>query len=150
MFDLFRSRDKAVRILLGALLVVVGLSMLTYLIPTYNTGGSSANDVVVAEIGKDAITLPEVQRVVQNAMRGRQMPPEILPSYVPQMIDNMINERALAYDAERLGFEVTDAQIGDAIRLYVPNLFQDGKFVGKEAYASLLSQQNLTIPEFEA
>ena len=73
MFDLFRSRDKAVRILLGALLVVVGLSMLTYLVPSYNTGGSSANDVVVAEVGKDAITLPEVQRVVQNAMRGRQI-----------------------------------------------------------------------------
>jgi peptidyl-prolyl cis-trans isomerase D len=148
MFDLFRSRDKAVRILLGALLVVVGFSMLTYLIPSYNTG-SSANDVVIAEIGKDTITLPEVQRLVQNTLRGRQMPPEIMPSYVPQMIDNLINERALAYEAERLGFEITDSQISEAIKSYVPALFQDGKFVGKEAYASLLSQQNLTIPEFE-
>ncbi len=148
MFDLFRSRDKAVRILLGALLVLVGFSMLTYLVPSYNTG-ASANDVVVAEVGKEAITLPEIQRLIQNTMRGRQLPPEILPSYVPQMVDNMINERALAYEAERLGFEVTDAQIAEAIRTYVPNLFQDGKFLGKEAYASLLGQQNLTIPEFE-
>src|SRR3954454_11308415 len=149
MFDLFRSRDKAVRILLGALLVVVGFSMLTYLVPTYNNG-TSANDVVVADVGKESITLPEVQRLIQNTMRGRQLPPEILPTYVPQMVDNMINERALAYEAERLGFEVTDAQIAEAIRTYVPNLFQDGKFLGKEAYASLLSQQNLTIPEFES
>jgi peptidyl-prolyl cis-trans isomerase D len=148
MFDLFRSRDKAVRILLGALLVVVGFSMLTYLIPSYNTG-ASANDVVVAEIGSEAITLPEIQRIVQNTMRGRQMPAEILPTYVPQMVENMINERAIAYEAERLGFEVTDAQIAEAIHLYIPNLFQDGKFAGKEAYAALLAQQNLTIPEFE-
>jgi len=149
MFDLFRSRDKAVRILLGALLVVVGFSMLTYLVPSYNSG-ASANDVVVAEVGKESITLPEIQRLIQNTMRGRQLPPEILPTYVPQMVENMINERALAYEAERLGFEVTDAQIAEAIRTYVPNLFQDGKFLGKDAYASLLSQQNLTIPEFES
>jgi len=65
------------------------------------------------------------------------------------MVENMINERALAYEAERLGFEVTDAQIAEAIRTYVPNLFQDGKFLGKEAYAAMLGQQNLTIAEFE-
>lgn len=149
MFDLFRSRDKAVRILLGALLVIVGLSMLTYLIPSYGDAGS-ANDVVIAEVGKTKITLPEIQRIVQNTMRGRQIPAEILPAYVPQMIDSMINERALAYEAERLGFEVTDDQISDAIRTYIPNLFQDGKFLGKEAYAGILAQQNMTIPEFES
>jgi peptidyl-prolyl cis-trans isomerase D len=31
----------------------------------------------------------------------------------------------------------------------MPNLFQDGRFVGKDAYAMVLSQQNLNIPEFE-
>ena len=72
MFDLFRSREKSVRILLGFLLLVVAVSMLTYLIPNYNQGGSSGNDVIVAEIGKDTITLPEVQRLVQMTMRNRQ------------------------------------------------------------------------------
>jgi len=148
MFDLFRSREKSVRILLGALLVLVGLSMLTYLIPSYNSGGS-ATDVVVAEVGGEAITLPQIQRIVQTQLRGRNMPPEVLPAYVPQLIDSVINEHALAYQAQKMGFEVTDAQIGDAIRTYIPNLFQDGKFVGKDAYAAVLAQQNLSIPEFE-
>jgi peptidyl-prolyl cis-trans isomerase D len=148
MFDLFRSREKSVRILLGALLVLVGLSMLTYLIPSYNSGGSST-DVVVAEVGGEAITLPQIQRIVQTQLRGRNMPPEVLPAYVPQLIDSVINEHALAYQAQKMGFEVTDAQIGDAIRTYIPNLFQDGKFVGKDAYAAVLAQQNLSIGEFE-
>ncbi len=137
------------RILLGALLVLVGLSMLTYLIPSYNTGASSS-DVVVAEIGKDVITMPDVQRLIQNTVRGRQLPPEILPNFIPQMIDQMITDRALAYEAQRLGFQVTDAQVIEAIQQLVPNLFPDGKFVGRDYYAAFLAQQNLTIPEFEA
>jgi peptidyl-prolyl cis-trans isomerase D len=148
MFDLFRSREKSVRILLGALLVVVGLSMLTYLIPSYNTGGS-ASDVVVAEVGGEDITLPQVQRILQSQLRGRNMPPEVIPAYLPQLVDQVINEHALAYEAKRLGFQVTDAQISEAIRTYIPNLFQDGKFIGKEAYSMILAQQNMTIPEFE-
>jgi peptidyl-prolyl cis-trans isomerase D len=149
MFDLFRSRDKAVRIMLGGMLLLVALSMLTYLVPNYNTG-SAASDVVIAEIGKETITLPDVQRLVQNTMKGRQLPAEILPNYVPQMIDQMITERALVLEAERIGLEVSDADVATTIRQLVPALFQDGRFVGKEAYAAMLAQEGLTIDQFEA
>ncbi len=149
MFDLFRSRDKAVRILLGGLLLVVALSMLTYLVPSYNTG-TGGSDVVVAEVGKDVITMPEVQQVIQMNLRGRQMPPEIMPHYVPQFIDSMITERAMAYEAQRLGFKVSDEDLASAIRVTIPQLFQDGKFAGKDTYAAVLAQQNMTIPQFEA
>ena len=91
MFDLFRSREKSVRILLGALLVIVALSMLTYLVPNYNDGSSTGGTgQVVASIGDDSITQTDVQRLIQNVVRGRQLPPEILPNYVPQLIDNMV------------------------------------------------------------
>jgi len=150
MFDLFRSRDKAVRILLGGILVLVSFSMLTYLIPSYNMGGANTADSVIAQVGKETITQLDVQRMVQSTMRGRQMPPEVLPNYVPQMINQMIDDRALAYEAERLGFQVTAADMSDAIRQMAPSLFPDGKFVGKEQYAGLLAQQNMSIGDFEA
>jgi peptidyl-prolyl cis-trans isomerase D len=150
MFDLFRSRDKAVRILLGGILVLVSLSMLTYLIPSYNSGGADASDMVVATVGKDVITVPEVNKVIQVTMRGRQIPPSVLPSYIPQLVDQMVMDRALAYEAERLGFQVSDAELRDAIQQMMPDLFPDGKFVGREAYASFLAQQNVRIEEFEA
>ena len=148
MFDLFRSRDKAVRMLLGGLLLLVALSMLTYLIPSYNTGGD-ASDVVVAEIGKDQLTLPEVQRSIQMAVRSRQMPPEMVSLMVPQLIEQMITERALAYQARRMGFEITDADVATSIKSLIPTLWQDGRFLGNDAYAQVLAQQNLSIPEFE-
>jgi peptidyl-prolyl cis-trans isomerase D len=149
MFDLFRSRDKVVRIFLGALLLIVAASMLMYLVPNYNSG-TTTSDSVIAEIGGDTITLAETQRVVQSAIRSRQLPTEILPTYIPQMLDQMVTERAMVFEAERLGMQVSDADVADAIRQMVPSLFPDGKFVGKEAYAGMLAQQNLTIDQFEA
>ena len=148
MFDLFRSREKSVRILLGALLLLVALSMLTYLVPNYDTGGG-ANDTIVATIGKDQITIVDVQRTIQSAMRGRQIPPEVLGSFVPQMVEGMIGERAMAYEAERLGYQVSDTELVQNIQTMIPGLYQDGKFVGKETYAAMLAQQNMSIPEFE-
>ena len=150
MFDLFRSREKSVRILLGGLLLVVAISMLTYLIPNYNQGGGLGSEMIVAEIGKETITLQEVQHLVQSTMRSRQLPPEILPNYLPQMIDQLVTERAMMQQAQKMGFQVSDAELADTIRQMVPNLFPDGKFVGNAAYASLLAQQNLTIDQFES
>ncbi|MGO9012124.1 MAG: peptidyl-prolyl cis-trans isomerase [Bryobacteraceae bacterium] len=148
MFDLFRSREKSVRILLGALLLLVALSMLTYLVPNYNTGAPTS-DSVVASVGKDDITTGEVMHLIQSTMRGKQLPAELISTYIPQMIEGMVNERALAYEATRLGFQVSDSDLRAAIQQMIPNLFPDGKFAGKDAYAAVLAEQQLSIPEFE-
>jgi peptidyl-prolyl cis-trans isomerase D len=148
MFDLFRSRDKSVRILLGALLLLVALSMLTYLVPNYNSGGSSS-DAVVAEVGDETVTLTDVQREVQNALRGKQLPPELLSTYVPQFVDRIVTEKALAYEARKLGFVASDSDVRTAIQQTAPGLFPDGKFVGKDTYAAMLGQQGMTIAQFE-
>jgi peptidyl-prolyl cis-trans isomerase D len=149
MFDLFRSREKSVRYLLGALLVVVAASMLTYLIPSYNLG-SGGEEMIVAKVGGETIPLIAVQRSIQNMMRGRQVPASLVPTMIPTIVESMITERALAYEAERQGMKVSDADIAAAIRQMIPSLFgPDGAFVGKDQYAAMLSQQNMTIPEFE-
>jgi peptidyl-prolyl cis-trans isomerase D len=150
MFDLFRSREKSVRILLGALLLVVALSMLTYLVPNYNTGGPARADSVVATVGPDDITVAEVQHLIQSTMRGRQLPPELVSVYIPQMVDQMVTDRALSFEAQRLGFRVSDSDLRESIQQILPQLFPDGKFVGKDMYAQLLAQQEMSIPQFEA
>jgi peptidyl-prolyl cis-trans isomerase D len=149
MFDLFRSRDKAVRIMLGGLLVIVAISMLTYLVPSYDSG-SNGTGAVVATVGSDDITATDVQKLVQNTMRGKQLPPDMLPIYLPQLVDEMIVNRAMAYEAERLGFQVSNADLSSAIQQMIPSLFPDGRFVGRDAYAGMLAQQQLTIAEFES
>jgi peptidyl-prolyl cis-trans isomerase D len=150
MFDLFRSRDKMVRYLLSAFLLVVAFSMVGYLIPGYGGASTSTgNDNVLAEVGDEKVMTIEVQRAIQAGMRNRQMPPDMARFYAPQLVEQMINERVMEYQARKLGFKVTDAQIADAIREQIPQLFPEGKFVGNEQYAQMLAQQDLTIPEFE-
>jgi peptidyl-prolyl cis-trans isomerase D len=46
--------------------------------------------------------------------------------------------------------QVSDQDIADDLRTNYGGLFQDGKFVGKDVYASMLAQQGVTIDEFES
>jgi Parvulin-like peptidyl-prolyl isomerase len=147
MFDVFRSRDKAVRYLLGAILGFVALSMVVTLIPGYGTP-SKGSEQVVAEVNKEPITVREVQMTLQSALKNKSIPPEMIPHYVPQLIDQMISDRAIAYQAKRMGFQVTDEDVARAIRSMLQPLFQGGEF-NKEVYAQFLARQGLTIPEFE-
>ncbi len=104
MFDLFRSRAKAVRYLLGGLLGIVALSMVITLIPGYGGSGGSSTDNVVADIGKGTLTVREVQNEMQQLVKGKQIPSDLVAVYLPQRIEQMIMERAVAYQAERMGF----------------------------------------------
>src|ERR1035437_9637847 len=150
MFDLFHlnNREKMKKFGMAAILVMVSASMLLYLVPSYDRS-SAANDQVMAQVGKESITEAEVRKTIQNQMKGRQIPLEILPNYVPTLVDQLIAERALAYQATKLGLEIADRDVADAIRQMFTSLFPDGKFVGKDVYAAMLAQQGMTIPEFE-
>ena len=151
MFDLFRSRDKVVRILLGGLLGVVGLSMVTYLIPGAGTGydGTSADNTVVATIGKDNLTTQEVSKVVSNMTRSRQMPPELLAMYVHQMVDQLIAERAMVYEAGRLGMRVTSDEAEDAILDSIPAEYVKNGKVDATIVNSMLQQQGITLADWK-
>jgi peptidyl-prolyl cis-trans isomerase D len=148
MFDLFNSQ-KAKRYVMGGILVLVSASMLLYLVPNYNTGAGGA-DAVVAKIGNTEITEAEARKSIQTQTRGQKIPAEIIPNYVPQMIETMVNDRAMEYEARKLGLQVSDRDVADYLRQNMPNLFPDGKFVGKDVYAAMLAQQGITIDAFES
>jgi peptidyl-prolyl cis-trans isomerase D len=150
MFDLFRSREKNVRWLLGALLGLVALSMVVTLVPNYGgMGGGSADQTIVAEIGDEVITTADVRMALSRASRAGSIPRGLEQVYAPMVVQQMIAERAVAFQAGRLGMEVSEEELASAIQMYIPQLFQGGKFAGKEIYSAYLQQMNTTIPEFE-
>jgi len=145
MFDLFRSRAKAVRIMLGAMLAIVAVSMLLYLIPgTGITAADSSADQVIAEIGKSTVTVGQVEQQLRNALQNQRLPPAYAATYLPQLVDQAIEERAEAYEAEQLGFRVSDQDLASALRsMPFGNLPPD-------QYQQYVQQQiGMTIPDFE-
>jgi peptidyl-prolyl cis-trans isomerase D len=150
MFDLFRSRDKAVRITLSVLLGLVGLSMVTYLIPTTGTGTSSTADTtVVASIGRENLTAQEASKQIQNVTRSRQLPAELLAIYVPQIVQQLITDRAMAYEANRLGIRVSSDETENAILDSLPaQIVKDGK-VDSATLNALLQQQGVTMADLK-
>jgi peptidyl-prolyl cis-trans isomerase D len=145
MFDLFRSRDKAVRILLGGLLLMVAFSMLIYLIPGANMPSAGNRAEVVAEIGPEKVTTNDIQEIIQDKVRGRQVPAEMMQFLVPQIVDQAISDRAIEYEAKRLGYEVTDADLAYAIRS-IPNLAN----LPPDQYRNAVESMGQTVPQFEA
>lgn len=151
MFDLFRSREKSVRILLTVMLGLVALSMVTYLIPGSGSGlgGTSVDKTLVAQVGKEEITSQEVSRAIQNMTRNRQLPPELLSIYAPQIVQQLINERAMAYEADRLGLKVSSDETDTAIiDTLPPQLIKDGKVDGA-TLAAMLQQQGMSLADLK-
>jgi len=144
MFNMFRSQQKAVRILLGVLLGMVAISMLLYLIPGAGTSAGTRDDQVVAEIDKEPITIHDVELQIRNITQNRQISPDVVQVLVPQLIDQAIADRAMAYQAKKLGFKVSERDLANIIRSLGPI-----STLTPQQYKMFVEQQGFSVPEFE-
>ncbi|MBM3735677.1 MAG: hypothetical protein FJW39_07810 [Acidobacteria bacterium] len=150
MFDLFRSRDTAMRWVLVVLLSLVALSMVITLVPGFGSGGSmSRRDDVLAEACGEQVTQRMVAQVVAQQMRAREFASAMAEFLIPRMVDQFVGELATSCAAQQLGLSAGDGEVASYIQSRMPALWQDGQFVGTQAYQQYLSQMNTTIPEFE-
>jgi peptidyl-prolyl cis-trans isomerase D len=148
MFNLFRSRDKLVRYLLGAMLLVVAASMVTYLIP--NTGYTNTidgSDPILADVGTLKVTLAETQAAVDRLVKSGRLPADALDAYLPQFVDQMIQERAVQDAFERMGIKVTDEEVVIGLMSVYPQFFQNGKLTSKDQLEQQLASQNMTLQD---
>jgi len=147
MFDLFRSRQKAMRYLLVGILSIVAISMVVTLIPGYgSSSGASANDSVIADIGPHKLTVQEVTQRMQALAQGGQIPPQMMQTYLPQMIDQMLEQRAVNYEFERLGLKATDDEVVTVLQAQFSQFFQNGQLM-KDQLSMALAQNGQTLDD---
>jgi peptidyl-prolyl cis-trans isomerase D len=150
MFDLFRSRDKAVRYLLGGLLMLVALSMVITLIPGYgsNTGRSNRDETVLADVAGTKIDARDITMMLQRIARTGQIDPTMLEVYLPQFIEQKIQTQAAVYEADRMGLKVNDDEVLIGMQTIYQQFFQNGQLTNKDQLEQyVLQAQGHTLDE---
>src|SRR5271170_690663 len=160
MIRTLQNAGPTVKIILGGLLVLICASMAITLIPgglgsSLGIGAPPAG--VLATIGDQSVTVPEVQRearamIRQQFPRGGPQAAMLLPYFSSQAAEQLINEKALVAEAHRMGLRVSDEELRDELQhgQLGTMLFPDGKFVGQEEYENFAQRNDLTVPQFEA
>jgi peptidyl-prolyl cis-trans isomerase D len=147
------------KIVLGGLLTVICVLMAITLIPGFGNSsflGASASAGVVATVAGEEITAQEVQRqarrdLEQQFPQNRAQAAALLPFFAGRAAQQLIGEKVLLNEADRLGLRATD----DDLRAYLhqgplgQELFPGGTFIGQEAYEDFASRLGYTVPSLE-
>jgi peptidyl-prolyl cis-trans isomerase D len=160
MIRTLQNAGPTLKIILGALLVIICASMAITLIPG-GLGGSLGLGApapgVLATVGDEKVTVAEVQRQAQQMVqrqnpRGGPQSAMLLGYFSRQAAQQLINEKVMVAEAHRLGLHTNDEELRDDLQ-HGPlgqQFFPDGKFVGQEEYADFIQRIGLTIDQFEA
>jgi peptidyl-prolyl cis-trans isomerase D len=150
VLDALREKKIGVRILLGIVVGILGIGMLLYLVPQ-QSGNELTQADVVAQVGSQTITAADVKAQLNRISRNGQIPAGLLPLYAQQMLDQLIFERSLELEADRLGLRVTDEEHADLLRKLVPTAYSGDTFIGMDKYTTEVQTRfQMDVPEFES
>ena len=88
------------------------------------------------------ITTPEVQQVAERILQQKHYPDMMLPYIMPQAAQALIQREVLLQEANRLGLQVSDADLRRAMQTgpFSQALFPGGQFIGEDRYADFVSE----------
>ena len=143
------DRNRWIKITMAVILTIICVSMVVTLVPGLMTGsmGGSSPDTI-ATVGGEDISLVDVQRQVNTAAQQQGIPEMMRHLEVRPVLDEMVFERALAVEAQRLGINITPDEEAERIKEYMPDAWVGGVWQ-KDAYATEIQARGMTVPQFE-
>jgi peptidyl-prolyl cis-trans isomerase D len=143
------SSKLGYRIFLGAVVLLLGGSMLLYLVPQSPGTGEVSTDTV-AKVGDESISVADVRQQLDQIQQRNPMPKQLEGLYAQQILKQLLFEKEIEYEAKRLGITVSDQERADRIRQYLPTAFNGSTFVGMDRYAAEVQTRfQLSVPVFE-
>jgi peptidyl-prolyl cis-trans isomerase D len=150
MLKHFQDRNsRFVKITMGVVLGLISLAMVITLVPGA-LGSFASKPDTVATVGGEDITMSDAQQYFAKQTRGQNFPPEVQRFYMGQVVNQMILERAMVLEAQRLGLRVTPEEQADRIKQLLPAVFVGDTWVGKDRYSAEVQQRTgMSVAEFE-
>jgi peptidyl-prolyl cis-trans isomerase D len=144
------NKQILVRIFVGIFIGLIAISMLLYLVPQGPSSDAESNDVV-AKIGKDqTVTLAEVRQQLSEIERRNQVPKQLESLYARQILTQLVYAKEIQYEANRLGIAVSNEEIADRVKQFLPTAFNGDSPVGMDQYAQQVQQRfGMAVPVFE-
>ncbi len=149
------------KIVLGGILLVICVMMVITLIPgggflNEMFGGSVTQSGVLAKVGNQEVSLQEVSQqarlIGRQQFKGQSVPPALMPYLMQRAAQSLITQKALVYEAERMGLGVSDEEL----RSYLHQgqmgqmIFPGGNFIGQRAYEDFIQNQfSMGVQQFE-
>lgn len=117
---------------------------------------SRSQNQIAATVGDEKITYEEFRRQYQNLesryrqMFGEQWNTEMAERFnLPkQALDQLIDRRIRLMEAKRVGLQVTDQEVTDAILDFPAFQDEDGNFIGREQVQKLLRANRISDAQF--
>jgi peptidyl-prolyl cis-trans isomerase D len=134
------------------ILALITIPFALFGIDSYLNGAS--NNVAVATIGGDKITIQEFNSSIENVrnrlqQQGQKIDSEMLnsPALKQSVLDGLITRRLVTQEVKQSHFRISDDQLSQHI-LDMPEFQENGKF-SEDLYQKTLQQNKLTATNFE-
>jgi peptidyl-prolyl cis-trans isomerase D len=142
--------NRWIKITMTVILVVICLSMVITLIPGLMNSSATGSPDAVATVGGTDISVLDVQRQLNQVTHGQNIPPMLKGMYTKQVLDQMVFQRALELEAQRLGLRVTPEEMTERIKQLLPTVFSGDTWL-KDRYATEVQTRTggMNVSQFE-
>jgi peptidyl-prolyl cis-trans isomerase D len=144
------DRNRWIKITMGVILGLIIVSMVITLIPGLmnGTAGGDAPDTL-ASVGGQNISVLDFQQAYDVTTRNQAIPPQLRGPYSKQVVDQLVFQHALEYEADRLGIRVTPEEQTERIKQILPDAWSGNTWL-KDRYADeVQSRTGMSVGEFE-
>ncbi len=152
MIRFLQKDSRTVKAIFIVIISVACITMVITLVPGIFSDQASGSDTYATIRaggffgrifgGGDEVSTQEVQQLAQRMLQRQQLPDFVLPFMMQRVGQGLIQQHVELQEASRLGVNVTDNDLRAFLHTgtWGQVLFPNGKYIGDEQYASLVSQ----------